>query len=169
MPAHVLRAESAELFGNSERAVAELVAALGPSEVPRSGRSLAVHPISDGIQLTRVPKALAGDDPHIPCSDDVRRHRSAGRSDPRRLRAARRILGCRRVAPAVPWHRQCSGARVRADNRRLAAAAQAATRGETAPSKSQLTATHLTTHFGCAPSLSCAGSYESPRRLLDLD
>src|SRR5689334_98838 len=96
-----------------------------------------------GIQLTRVLKALAGDNPHIPCSDDVRRHRSAGCEDPHYLPAARRILSSRRAAPAIPWHRQCAGATVRADHSGLAACAQAAAPDETATPESHLTVLYL--------------------------
>jgi hypothetical protein len=64
---------------------------------------------------------------------DVRSHRSAGCDDPRHLRTARRIVSCRGAAPAVSRHHgQCAGGRMRADDCRLADAAQAATTGESA-------------------------------------
>ena len=80
-------------------------------------------------QPTKLER-FARDNLHSPCSGGVRRHRSAGCDDPRDLRAARRIIGCRRAAAAVPRHcGQCAGATVRADNRWRVAAAQAATPG----------------------------------------
>ena len=61
--------------------------------------------------------------PACPRAADVRRHRGGSRCDPRRLRAARRVLGRGRAAPAVPrHHRQRAGAGVRPDHRRLEAA-----------------------------------------------
>jgi hypothetical protein len=55
----------------------------------------------------------------LPCSGDVRR------GDPRRLRSARRAVGRRRAAPAVPWyHQHNAGAGMGPDHCCLEAAAR---------------------------------------------
>ncbi len=58
-----------------------------------------------------------------PCCQDILRHRSRCRRDPRCLRSGRRAVGRHRVAPAVPrGHRQCEGAGLCPDHRRMEAA-----------------------------------------------
>ena len=70
-----------------------------------------------------------------PSCQHVRRHRGRGRRDPRRLRAARRVLGRGRAAPVVPRrHRHRSGPRLCPDHRRMEAAARATALGEAAGS-----------------------------------
>jgi hypothetical protein len=77
------------------------------------------------------PILLAGRGVCRPCSQHVRCQRGGGRGDPRHLRSARRALGRRRAAPAVPRRdRPCAGAGMREDHRRLAAAAHEATAGQ---------------------------------------
>jgi hypothetical protein len=61
--------------------------------------------------------------PASPCSGDVRRLSGRGHCNPCRLRSGRGVVGCRRVAPAVPGNdRQCAGAGVLSHHCRVAAA-----------------------------------------------
>jgi hypothetical protein len=81
-----------------------------------------------------TPLAACRSRPASPCFGDVRRFRGRSRCDPRRIRAARRVVGRDRVAAPVPrYHRQPAGAGVRARHRRLEAAAATPCQAASAP------------------------------------
>ena len=92
-----------------------------------SSISLAYRTAAEGTRVALWTPVACRPTRASPCSSDVRRHRRRCRGDPRRLRAARRVVGRGRVAQAVPrHHRRRAGAGVGPDHRQLEAAAAAA-------------------------------------------